>query len=432
MGFERSIDRCVRCGFCLTTCPTYRLTDDELSSPRGRIALAQGMIDGAIDVNSDSVATFSQCVGCRACESACPSGVIYEEVLLYGREQVAHAGERLPWHARLLLFGIRSPLRLKFAAAFWPLMGRLAIRAAQMSGANHPAVSLLASAPPPVLRPETGQTIGPPEGEVGWRGHVGRLARRFGVARRRGNDAPIASVAIHRGCLMDVFWSRTNERAAELLGRAGLPTTLLPLGVGCCGALHAHQGDRETARALARRVISGFERSETQTMVNLAGGCSAFLKEYPDLFDHADPWHGRAQRLADAVSDIASLLIEHGYTLKPAGNERTTYQDSCHLRHGMKVWREPRELLRQAGAYTELPGADQCCGSAGIYNMIHPEIAGEMLAAKMQAVSAAVPDVLVTSNPGCELQLRLGVRKANAPIRVMHLVDYLYERSEGL
>jgi glycolate oxidase iron-sulfur subunit len=396
MSFEQSIDRCVRCGFCLPACPTYRLTNDEVSSPRGRIALAKGLIDGDIQPTSASLATFSQCVGCRACESACPSGVIYEEVLLYGREAVAREGEHLPWHARALLFAIRRPERLKLLRRLWQLGGAAAIRLAQLAPVNHPAVRLPAALPRPT--PGTSATHGR------------------------------AEVVIHRGCLMDVFWGRTNTRAAALLDRTGLAATLLSLDAGCCGALHAHQGDRETARQLARRVIQSFENSGARTFVNLAGGCSAFITSYPDLFEETDPWHGRAHALAAGVRDIASLLSERGYDPGPATGERTTYQDSCHLRHGLQVWREPRALLEATSVYGEMPSADQCCGSAGIYNLIHPDIAGRMLGDKVNEIRALRPDVIVTANPGCELQWRLGVREAGLPIRVQHLVDYLFER----
>jgi glycolate oxidase iron-sulfur subunit len=396
MAFEHSIDRCVRCGFCLPVCPTYRLVEDEVSSPRGRIALAKALIDGEIEPSSASLATFSQCVGCRACESACPSGVIFEEVLLYGREEVARVGERLPLHVRLLLFAIRSPRRLKLLRSLWRLGGSIATRMAQALEVEHPVVRLTAALPRPARVLST--AIGP------------------------------ADILIHRGCLMDVFWERTNSRAASLLESAGLSASLLPLEAGCCGALHAHQGDRETARRLARRVIGAMENAHAETLVNLAGGCSAFIKSYPELFLGEDSWHARACQVAENLRDIASLLLERGYDPAYVASERTTYQDSCHLRHGLHVWREPRTLLRSVSAYSEMASAGQCCGSAGIYNLIHPEVARPMLQAKVEEIRVLRPDVVVAANPGCELQWRMGVHEANLPIRVQHLVDYLFER----
>lgn len=227
---------------------------------------------------------------------------------------------------------------------------------------------------------------------------------------------------------MDTFWGRTNIRASALLEQTGLKADLLPISAGCCGALHAHQGDQETARTLAMRVIASFEASGAQRIVNLAGGCSAFMKGYPDLFEVTDPWHARAHALAERLSDIASLLVERGYSPGTTSTEKTTYQDSCHLRHGMHVWQQPRALLSAASAYSEMVSADQCCGSAGIYNLIHPDIAGHILSDKLIEANSMHPDVIVTSNPGCELQWRLGVRQSGLRSRVQHLVDYLYER----
>lgn len=397
MSFERSIDRCVRCGFCLPACPTYRLTDDEESSPRGRIALAKALVEGDVDPTPESLATFSQCLGCRACESACPSGVIYEEVLLFGREQVAQAAEPLPWYARLLLFTLRSPTRLRWLQQLWQTGGAVAIRLARLIPIQHPAVTLTAALPMP---------------------------SRGSVFTDENPD-----VAVHRGCLMESFWGSTNARAAALLRRTGLKTALLPVTAGCCGALHAHQGDRSTARTLAMRVIEAFEASNASTVVNLAGGCSAFIKGYPELFDQSDPWHSRALALAEGVSDVATLLVDRGYDPGGASPERTTYQDSCHLRHGMHVWQQPRALLRASSRYSELPSADQCCGSAGIYNLVHPDIAGDILAEKVRELSTLDVDVIVTSNPGCELQWRAGIRQSRMAVRVQHLVDYLYEHT---
>jgi glycolate oxidase iron-sulfur subunit len=396
--FERSIERCVRCGFCLTVCPTYTLQNAEESSPRGRIALAKAVIEGEVAPSLTSLATFNECVGCRACESACPSGVVYEEVLLYGRAALADAGFTLPWHARALLFTIKSPIRLALAQRLWRLAGALAIRAGRLLRTARPPFGMLGALPSP--------------------------------SREHAPQHPGAEVAIHRGCLMDIFWEGTNQRAALLLGRTGADAQLLPLTTGCCGALHAHQGDQETARQLARRVIAAFEESGAETLVSLAGGCGAFLAGYPHLFAADDPWRARAERLAGAVRDIASLLVERGY--QPATTkERTTYQDSCHLRHGMGVWREPRRLLQQSSDYSEMLSADQCCGSAGIYNLLRPDIAGRMLQDKVTEVSWMTPDLVVTSNPGCELQWRMGVRQAGLPIRVCHLVDYLFEHQNG-
>jgi glycolate oxidase iron-sulfur subunit len=395
LTLEESIDRCIRCGFCLSACPTYRITHDEESSPRGRIALVRAVLADEVKPDLATLATFGECLGCRACESACPAGVVYEEVLLRGREAYVEAGATLPWYARALLFMIRSPWRLRVAQRLWRSCGSGVVRIARLLPTSWPPLALLAALPEPASEPV------PARAE--------------------------ANVVIHRGCLMDIFWEGTNLRSVLLLRDAGTRAQLLPPDAGCCGALHAHQGDRETARRLARRVITAFEISGAGTIVSLAGGCGAHLQRYPDLFDPRDYWHARAERFAHAVRDVTSLLAETGYSSETSG-ELSTYQDSCHLRHGMGVWRQPRELLRAAGPYAEMGSADRCCGSAGIYNLLRPDIAGRILGEKVDEVRAMAPDVVVTSNPGCELQWRKGIRQSGLSVRVCHLVDYLFER----
>jgi glycolate oxidase iron-sulfur subunit len=394
VDFDRSIDRCVQCGFCLPACPTYQIKNTEESSPRGRIALAKALIEGDVPAELGTLATFNECLGCRACESACPSGVVYEDVLLYGREELARAGAEIPWDARMVLFIIRSPWRLLFAQRFWRRFGSLVVRVSRFLPPSRPPLAMLGALPTP---------------------------SREGV-----DSQPEAEAVIHRGCLMDIFWEGTNERAVLLLQQTGTRTGLLPLSTGCCGALHAHQGDQATARKRAKDVIAAFEVSGARTLLSLAGGCGAFLASYPHLFAPGDPWHARAERFSSAVRDITSVLAEKGYQ-PVATNARTTYQDSCHLRHGLGVWREPRQFLRSSSAYGEMPDADRCCGSAGIYNMLRPDIAGQILREKVQEVKTLMPDIVVTSNPGCELQWRMGVRQSDLPSRVCHIVDYLFE-----
>lgn len=395
---SRAADRCVQCGFCLTACPTYRLFDNERSSPRGRIAIVKELLAGELEPSLSTLSTFSECLGCRACESACPSGVHYEEILIYGRQLLRAVGEPMPLPVRLLLDTIARPRLLTAAKRLWRRIGRVLIALARRLGRPHGPLALLAAVPEPA-----------------------RLHRPVSPGR--------AEVVVHPGCLMDIFWGRTNERAVELLRRAGRAAELLPESSGCCGALHGHQGDLDTARRLAQRLMEAFEASGASVLVNLAGGCSAFMKEYPSLFAAEDPWRARAERLASALKDMASLLSESGYRLKaPTG--ALTYQDSCHLRHGLKVWREPRAILRTGGNYRELPSAGQCCGSAGVYNMLRPDIANRILRAKLREVQELGAEVVVTSNPGCELQWRYGVRQAGLPVRVVHLVDLVYETGE--
>ncbi len=395
---QEAIDRCVQCGFCLQACPTYRLTDDEEQSPRGRIALAKGMVRGEISPDALTLQTFDDCLGCRACEAACPSGVHYAEILMYGRTELHRQRRREPWHVRMLYATIARPGRIAWARRAWRLVGGIAIRLARGLGARRPPFGMLAALPKPAPQ-SAPKATGP------------------------------VQAAIHRGCLMNVFWEGTNARAAILLRQAGVSADLMDESVGCCGALHAHEGDVETARAMARRVIEAFEQQGAEQIVSLAGGCGAFLKEYPDLFEGDAAWHPRAERLAAAVSDVSTLLAAQG-AVPAGGSERLTYQDSCHLRNGLGVVAPPRALLRQAGEYCELPSAGQCCGSAGVYNLVHPDVSGTIISGKVEEVRALGAKTMVTANPGCELQWRMGVQQSGLDARVCHIVDYLYE--EGL
>ena len=398
MSVEEAVDKCIQCGFCLQACPTYRMFETEESSPRGRIARVRDLRSGVVDPSLESLATFGECLGCRACEAACPSGVHYEEILAWGRAQLAKVEPPLPLTVRTLLRVIERPGRLRLAAGGWRRAGTAAVRLARRLRSRRPEPRLVAALPRPAKAPDL-------------------------------TPQPGAEVAVHRGCLMDVLWDRTNARAVLRLRESGNTADLMPREVGCCGALHAHTGDMEVARRLARRVIESFEHSGARHIVSLAGGCGAHLKGYPSLFEGEAGWLPRAQAVAEAVRDVATLLVQAGYEAQPA-EHLYTYQDSCHLRNGLKVTREPRLLLEGPG-YREMPSAGQCCGSAGVYNMVRPDVAGPILAAKAAEVRGLGVVEVVTANPGCELQWRLGVREGGLPVRVTHLVDHLWEQRHG-
>jgi glycolate oxidase iron-sulfur subunit len=395
MGVQAEIDKCIQCGFCLQACPTYRLFDTEESSPRGRIARVKDIISGEVPATRASLATFGECLGCRACETACPSGVHYEEILMYGRAQLHARESPPPLPVRLLLRTIRHPHLLRLAKGVWRRIGAQVVRRAVRQRSSRPEIRLLASMPAPGPSPY----IAPQQD---------------------------ADVALHRGCLMDIVWEGTNRRAVVLLRESGLTADLMAPSAGCCGAMHAHTGDLVTARRLAQRTIESFEEQGARYIVSLAGGCGAHIKEYPALFADDLSWRARAERLALAVRDIASLLVHQGFIPEPEA-PACTYQDSCHLRNGLRVTKEPRQLL-QGPAFRELPSADQCCGSAGVYNLLRPDVSGRILESQVAELRAMDVEELVTANPGCELQWRLGVREAGLSVRVTHLVDHVYER----
>ncbi len=398
MSLDSAIDRCIQCGFCLQACPTYRLFETEESSPRGRIARVKDVLAGEVAPTVQSLQTFSECLGCRACETACPSGVHYEEILLYGRAELRRLEPEPRLAVRTLLRLISRPSGIRRMKRLWARLGRAAIRFARALRPRSPELRLLAALPNPA--PQAAPTQGDPD------------------------------VTMHRGCLMDVFWEGTNARAVLLLRDSGLRADLMEESAGCCGALHAHQGDTQTAREQAKRLIGAFETSGAKVISSLAGGCGAHLKEYPSLFADDATWRARAERLSNAVRDVATLLRGQGVRPGDDGGRRVTYQDSCHLRNGLKVTAAPRELLAGPG-YCEMASAGSCCGSAGVYNLLRPDVADELLRRKVEEVREMGAQEVVTANPGCELQWRMGAREARLPVTVRHLVDHLWEERRG-
>lgn len=416
-----ALQQCIHCGFCLESCPTYRQTRLETASPRGRLSLMRAVAEGALPVDQGFAEVLDLCLGCRACESACPSGVRYGHLLEEARVLTAPVA-RPPW---LVRFGLKHllphPRRMR-------LMGRLAGWAKGTGllawlGRRRwlPAAAAdLASALPPV------EAVGPiPQA-----------------------DRP-AALYFH-GCVQEAVLPGQNRAAVGLLERLGTPCAA-PAGQTCCGALHLHQGDREAARGLARQNIAAFEAAceaaGDLAIINHAGGCGTHLKQYGELLADDPDWAERARRFAARVRDLAEWLVESGADRRlaglagdpsghPAGAPvRVTYQDSCHLAHGQRVRSQPRALLRALPgvALVEMAGADQCCGSAGIYNLLQPAMAGAVLSEKMGHLAATEAMVVVTANPGCHLQLCQGVRQAGLAdhVRVLSLAEFLAERLEA-
>lgn len=401
------LQKCIHCGFCLQSCPTYRETGVEVASPRGRLALMRAVSEGKLPVDQGFADPLQLCLGCRACETACPSGVPYGRLLEEGRALAATVAPT-PWWLR---FGLRHlighPGRLR-------AIGGL-LRIAQRTGLLRllPAGPLrdLAGAMPPVepVRPYAAPAAPP-------------------AAATAPGQAPPVPVAFFHGCVQEAFLHGQNQAAVQVMAAAGAGVAV-PAGQVCCGALHAHTGDLEGARALARRNIAAFEASPGP-IVNHAGGCGTHLKEYGHLLKDDPLWAARAKAFAARVRDLSEFLEEHPLPpLAPQDGVSVTYQDSCHLAHGQKVRRQPRKLIRSIPglSFREMYGADQCCGSAGIYNVVQPEMAGKVLDRKMAHACATEAGVIVACNPGCYLQMRQGVlqRGLSAKVKVFSLAELL-------
>ncbi|MDA8192557.1 MAG: (Fe-S)-binding protein [Thermaerobacter sp.] len=384
---QQELNHCNKCGFCLPVCPTYLLTGSELDSPRGRLAMAEAAIRGEVPWAHEVGDAFSRCLGCRACETACPSGVAYSRVYEAARESLyqSNPAHTLPWTVRPLLSWVKNRRRL-----------RRLIRAGRVVRALLPRS--LRQLLPERLSPSTRHSL---------------------VA------TPTAAYFV--GCISDAVYGEANDAAIVLLESAGY-TVQIPTTQQCCGALHMHAGDRPGAEALARANLMAF--SGELPVVNHAGGCGAFLKDYGHLLAGDGEWAERAAHFAERVRDLTESLDDAPQTLFFKGQgQRVALQNSCHLVNAQHIADRPKTWIRkvEGDQYVELPGTDRCCGSAGIYNVVQPSLAQQILDDKMQEIQTAQPDVLLVNNPGCALQMEHGSRATGGP-PVMYLSIYLKNR----
>ncbi len=420
---------CIHCGLCLPVCPTYGQTGNENDSPRGRIYLMRAVAEGRLDPGTE---TFSRhidlCLGCRACETACPAGVQYGHLLESARETIL---EQKVQHGAttqksMLKFALRrlfpSPgrLRIAFALSRWMrdngllnwLYEKGHVR--RISPKADFALSLLMS-----TRPRNAAAVEPaPEPPA---------------------EAPARAAAVFTGCVMEGLFQPANEATRRVLAVNGARNTHIETQV-CCGALHAHSGDLELARDLARRNIDAFESflesSETATVIINAAGCGALLKEYGDLLKDDEGYAARARRFSSRVRDVTEFLAAG--EIRPGAElpERVTYDAPCHLYHAQRVTAAQQKIFAAIPGlqYAPLEGMQDCCGGAGIYNLSEPEMSERLLADKIEKVKATGADLLVTANPGCHMQLAAGARMFHAPCQVAHIVELLDEsyRRAGL
>jgi glycolate oxidase iron-sulfur subunit len=399
---SRLTDACVHCGLCLPACPTYDLTGNELDSPRGRIDLIRGLASGDVSDTAVVARHLDRCLGCRACETACPSGVRYGAILEEGRAAVRGSAPTAT-AADPLLSALASPAATtRLMRTTW-----LARRLGLVQIARR-----LPPGPGPLGTAARLARLAPDASFTPWSRTVPRLLAATG--ERRG------ALALLPGCVMDHGFRSVHDAATRLLRAAGFDVHV-PAGPLCCGALHAHVGDRATASTLADRLAAAVP-PECDALLVDAAGCGSHLKETPG------PWRTR-------TFDVIEWLDRHGAlpsaaSPPPARSRpriRVAYQDPCHLRHGQGIHAAPRRLLAATPGIEliELGEPDRCCGSAGVYNVTQPEIAESLLARKIELIRAARPDVLVSANPGCMLQLVSGLRDAGMNIPVRHVLEVL-------
>ena len=406
------LQRCVHCGFCLPTCPTYAVLGVEMDSPRGRIRLMETVWQGRVDVRSDPFERHMYgCLDCRACETACPSGVEFGKLMEGARSQIEAARPRSAVErlVRALAFRLLlpRPAVLGSFAQFSVLSKRIGVGAVLRAvGRRVPLARHLAALLELVPDRASSRALPatyPPRGA------------------RRGR------VALFTGCVMRAAFADTNGATARVLARNGFEV-VVPAEQTCCGALHAHAGERRDARALARRNIASLEDLEVDAFIVNAAGCGAALKEYGWLLKDDAAWSERAARFAARVRDASEFLADAGLSAAPGSiSARVAYDDPCHLLHGQRIREQPRALLAAIPGLQVMPlaEADWCCGSAGTYNVTQPELSAKLLERKVGHITQSGAELLVTANPGCQMQIAAGLRAARAPVTVIHLMDLL-------
>jgi glycolate oxidase iron-sulfur subunit len=410
---QADLDKCVHCGLCLNACPTYRELRVEMDSPRGRIYQMAQVASGAVGINPSYVEHIDLCLACRACETACPSGVQYGRLVEAARAEIELKTRRTR-HARLLRHIVfRNLLPSRFN--LWLLGAVLYLY--QASGLKRlvRAIGLLPRRLGEIesLAPEI-------EAPFFFR-YYGRVLPAEHAQWRR--------VAFLGGCIANISFARLNEATLRVLRKNGCEVSI-PAAQCCCGALHVHAGRREEARGLARRNIDALLEGNYDAVITNAGGCGSTLKEYGDLLEHDPAYSEKARRFSALVKDVTEFLaaLDLNPNLKPL-RITATYQDSCHLAHGQRIRSAPRKLLASIPGLElrEMPLSDLCCGSAGIYNVVHTDMALALLQKKMDSVNSTGAEVIVTANPGCMLQLAAGAKKFGRSQRVAHVVEILDE-----
>ena len=410
---QRAETSCIKCGFCLPVCPTYRLTGREAASPRGRIDLMQSVAYEELEAD-EIFEHLDFCLGCRACETACPAGVKFGELLQAGRAVARTGASRSRFGEGMRQLGFQylltSPVVLSSIAG--------ALRLYQVSGLQalmrhskvlHRIAPVLSSLE--AMLPEV----------------PSRSERRALPTEIPPQGMQQGRVALLTGCVMPELLPEVNRATANVLAANGY-RVFAPPTQRCCGALHAHAGELEVAKRLAKQNIAAFEVVGAEWVVVSAAGCGAMMKEYGHLLADDAAFHTRAETFSHRVRDVSELLamVPLCGVLQPM-YVRVAYDDPCHLLHGQQIREQPRDLLRQVPGLelVDVPEGDWCCGSAGLYSLVHPETADALTARKIEHIVSVRPQLVVTGNPGCILQLRRGMQQRALDIGVCHPIEVL-------
>lgn len=416
LNYDRFLD-CVHCGLCTAACPTYSILGTEMDSPRGRIYLMRSLADGKIEWNDTVIRHLDLCLGCLACESACPSGVDYSQIIEWGRAEIEQHHERpvkqaflrkilveqiFAHPARLQL--LLAPIRLGRKLGVFQLMRRMRL-------------------PDSLTRMEAML----PEHLNGWE-EIAEITPAIGERRYR--------VGLLTGCVARIMFSGVNAATVRVLALNGCEV-VTPKDQVCCGALYMHNGNPEAAKAMIRTNLDVFGRYELDAIIVNAAGCGSTMKEYGHILCDEPSYATRAAEFQNRTKDVCEFLAGLPDRRKPHPlNMKVTYHDACHLAHGQKIRKEPRQIIRSIPGVelVEMNEADWCCGSAGVYNITEPEMSQKLLNRKIDNILSTGVDAVVTGNPGCLLQLGFGLRQRGLALEVLHPVELLsraYSPSDG-
>ncbi|MBV8718531.1 MAG: 4Fe-4S dicluster domain-containing protein [Chloroflexi bacterium] len=415
---KKLLKECVHCGLCLDFCPTYRVLGHEADSPRGRIYQIRQVYEGKLSTdNADFREHIYACLDCRACQTACPSGVQYGAIIEAARAVAEPISPSEKTVGRAILGSVFTRPKLLDAAG-------VGLRLYQRSGAQLALRrSGLLKLLPQRLR-EMESMLAPAQGGIR-RWSAPQVTPARGKVRYR--------VGFIEGCIMPQLFGDTNAATVRVLAANGC-VVYSPPRQGCCGALQMHTGDRPTAQELARRNIDAFSGLGLDAIIINAAGCGSTLKEYGVLLRDDPTYAERAEQFAHQVKDVSEFLASIDL-VKPTRSVpmTVTYQDACHLVHGQGIRNQPRQLLRQIPGLklVEMKDSDVCCGSAGIYNLTHPDISVQLLEQKMDSVLATGASAVVAPNPGCTMQLAYGARRRGTTLQFFHVVDLLDRAYDG-